>query len=132
MLKDALGSYRGSLNELNRLLSHQEGNAMAYYDRANLKHGSGDHAGAIADYTRALKLGIRKREAFLALGNRAMAFTVQGRYAEAIEDYTRIIDAKPRNGRMLKTAYEKRAELYRRIGDLILASLDTKAAKMLT
>ena len=132
MLKDALGNYRGSLEALNRLVAQHEGNAIAYYDRANLKHSSGDHVGAVEDYSESLRIGLRKREELLALGNRAMALSELGHLRQAMRDCTAIIEALPANKGILKTAYLRRAGLNRRIGDRKAASLDIEAAEQLT
>ncbi len=132
MLKDALGSYRGTLYELNRLIRRDKGNAMVWYDRANLRHGIGDHTGAVADYTRALEIGLRKREELLALGNRAMALSEIGRYEEALMDCSGIIDANPQNRGLMKAALLRRAEMYGRMGRNKEASRDVLAAEQLT
>ncbi|MBF0587140.1 hypothetical protein INT08_02270 [Prosthecochloris sp. N3] len=132
MLKDALGNYRGTLSEVDRLLSRNRGNAMAWYDRANIRHGAGDVSGAADDYTEALRIGLRKREELLALGNRAMALSELGRLEEAIRDCTCIIDANPRNRGVLKAALLRRADLNNRIGRTGAAYLDTRAAENVT
>lgn len=132
MLKDALGNYRGTLCELNRLISRNKTNAMAYYDRANLKHSAEDHAGAIEDYTTALGIGLRKREELMALGNRALALSVLGRHEEALRDCSLIIDADPQNKGLLKAALLRRAEMYSRMGRTNAAGQDILAAEQLT
>ncbi len=132
MLKDALGSYRGTLGEVDRIVAATQDNAMAFYDRANLKHCALDHAGAIEDYTYALSIGLRKREEYMALGNRAMAASELGQYDAAVGDYTRIIEANPRNKGVLKTALLRRAELFNRIGRTEAADRDNRAAEEIT
>ncbi|ACF46158.1 tetratricopeptide repeat protein [Prosthecochloris sp. ZM] len=132
MLKDALGNYRGTLSDVNRIILRNQDNALAWYDRGNLKHSAGDDEGAIDDYTEALRIGLRKREELHALGNRAMALATLGRYEEAIMDCTSIIDALPKNKSLLRTAHLRRAELNKRTGNAQAARLDSQAAEQLT
>jgi len=86
MLKDALGSYRGSLAELDRIIDEDPNNPEVYYDRANVRSGRGDIEGAIDDYSKAIELGLRLRERFLAYGNRGIARAALEDNQGALED----------------------------------------------
>ena len=117
MLKDALGSYRGSVEELGRVIGEDPNNAEAYYDRANARNCAGDRLGAIDDYTRAIELGLRPREKFLACGNRGIAKADLDDIDGAMEDFTAIIQACPKNRGILKAALFNRSMLKRAKGD---------------
>lgn len=132
MLKDALGSYRGSLEDLDRAVREAPQNGEVYYDRANMKSRNGDNAGAAGDYTIALELGLRMRERFLALGNRGMARAVLGDVEGALADFTEIVDASPKNRSLLRTALLNRMVLRKRIGDYEGADLDYRRALSIT
>ncbi len=128
MLKDALGNYRGSLTELDRIIDENPNNAEAHYDRANARNRSGNRTGAIRDYTMAIEFGLRPRERFLALGNRGLARADMEDIDGAIDDFTAIIMACPKNRGILKTAYMNRALLKRKKGDNSGADLDYQEA----
>ena len=128
MLKDALGSYRGSVEELDRIIDQEPNNADAYYDRANARNCRGDRAGAIADYSRAIELGLRPRETFLAFGNRGIAKADLDDIEGALEDFTTIIKACPKNRGIMKTALFNRSLLKRAKGDLNGADQDYRHA----
>ena len=128
MLKDALGSYRGSIEELDRIIDQDPNNAEAYYDRANARNRAGNRTGAISDYTLAIEFGLRPRERFLALGNRGLARADLDDIEGAIEDFTAIITACPKNRGILKTAFTNRALLKRKKGDRKGADLDYQEA----
>ncbi|ASQ91094.1 hypothetical protein CHL67_09355 [Prosthecochloris sp. GSB1] len=132
MLKDALGSYRGSLDDLDRAVREAPRNAEAYYDRANVKSRNGNNAGAAGDYTIALELGLRMRERFLALGNRGMARVALGDVGGALSDFSEIVDASPKNRSILRTALLNRMVLRKRIGDFEGADLDYRRALSIT
>jgi len=124
MLKDALGSYRGSLAELDRVIDEEPNSAEAYYDRANVKSGRGDVEGAINDYSKAIELGLRLRERFLAYGNRGIARVAIEENKGAFEDFTAIIEASPKNKGILRTALFNRAMLREKTGDVEGAAMD--------
>lgn len=128
MLKDALGNYRGSLRELDRIVDEEPNNAEAYYDRANARNRAGNKTGAISDYTLAIEFGLRPRERFLALGNRGLVRADLEDIEGAIDDFTAIITAGPKNKGILKTAFINRALLKRKKGDVNGADLDYQEA----
>jgi tetratricopeptide (TPR) repeat protein len=132
MLKDAMGGYRGTACEISRIILHDPDNADAWYNRGGDRSSCGDFDGAVSDYTMALKLGLRFREAVNAYGNRGMARVETGDFDGAIEDFSEIIARKPKNHWMLRTAYLNRALLREKKGDNIGALDDRKMALLLS
>lgn len=130
MLKDALGSYRGTVGELNRIIEESPDNAEAFYNRGNARSCSGDYDGAVKDFTMALKLGLRFRESITAFGNRAMARMETGDPEGAMNDFSEIISRKPNNRRLLRSAYMNRALLKDKQGDEDGAAWDRKMASL--
>ncbi len=131
MLKDAMGGYRGTATEISRLIMEQPENAEAYYDRGNAWSSSGDYEGAVRDYTMALMLGLRFREAINAYGNRGMARAEMGDLDGAIADFSEIMARKPKNRSILRTALLSRALLRGRKGDSEGAAGDRAMASLL-
>lgn len=132
MLKDAMGGYRGTATEISRIIAEHPDNAEAYYDRGNARSSCDDYEGAIADFTMALKIGLRFREAIAAYGNRGMARVKCGDMDGAIGDFSEIIKRKPNNKRLLCSAYRNRASVKERKGDSEGASGDRKMALLLS
>lgn len=130
MLKDALGGYRGTAEEITKVIARHPEHAEGWYDRANAKSSTGDFRGAVADYTMALKLGLRFREVVTAYGNRAIARAELGEIDGAIEDCSAIIDRRPNNKRLLYTAFMQRALLKEKKGDSEGAAGDRKIAAL--
>lgn len=128
MLKDALGGYRGSVGELSRIIEKHPDSAEAFYNRANARSCSGDYGGAVRDFTMAIKLGLRFREAVAAYGNRGLARMETGDLEGAMDDFSEIIARKPGNRRLLRSAYLNRALLKERGGDAEGAAWDRKLA----
>ncbi|WP_156777965.1 tetratricopeptide repeat protein [Chlorobium ferrooxidans] len=131
MLKDAMGGYRGTAIEISRVILAEPDNADAYCNRANALSSTGDYEGAIGDYTTALKIGLRFREAITAYGNRGIARLNVGDISGAMEDFSEIIERKPNNSRLLYAAYHSRALVKKQIGDREGAAEDIKEASML-
>lgn len=131
MLKDAMGGYRGTAKEISRIILAEPENADAYCNRANALSSTGDYVGAIGDYTRALKIGLRFREAITAYGNRGIARLNVGDMYGAMEDFSEIIQRKPNNNRLLYAAYHSRASVKKQIGDKEGAAADLQEASML-
>jgi len=132
MLKDAMGGYRGTSCEISRIILEHPENAEAWYNRGNDLASCGEFDAAVSDYTMALKLGLRFREAVNAYGNRAMARVETGDLDGAIEDFSEIIVRKPKNLWMLRTAYLNRALLREKTGDNHGAMDDRNATQRLS
>jgi len=132
MLKDAMGGYRGTECEISRIILEHPDNAEAWYNRGNDRGSCGEFAGAVSDYTMALKLGLRYREAVNAYGNRGMASIETGDVEGALEDFSEIITRKPKKLWMLRTAYVNRALLREKKGDVAGAMDDRNAAQRLS
>ena len=126
MLKDAMGGYRGTATEISRIIAEHPDNAEAYYDRGNARSSCDDYDGAIADFTMALKIGLRFREAITAYGNRGIARVKSGDFEGAIQDFTEIIERKPNNKRLLCSAYKSRALVKEKMGNREGAAEDRK------
>ncbi len=132
MLKDAMGGYRGTATEISRVIAEHPDNAEAYYDRGNARSSCDDYEGAIADFTMALKVGLRFREAITAYGNRGIARVESGDMEGAIQDFSEIIKRKPTNRRLLSTAYKNRALVKEKMGDSEGGAGDRKTAHLLS
>ncbi len=132
MMKDAMGGYRGTAREISRIIVAHPDNADAYCNRANVRSSSGDYAGAIEDYTMALTIGLRFREAITAYGNRGIARVNVGEMYGALEDFSEIIKKKPGNRRLLYAAYNSRASVKEQIGDKEGAADDRMQSSMLS
>ena len=131
MLKDAMGGYRGTEVEINRVIMKHPGNAEAYYNRANTRSSCRDYDGAVSDYTIALQIGLRLREALNAFGNRGMARVEAGDLDGAIADFSDVILRKPKNRSILRTAYKNRALVREKKGDREGAASDRERALLL-
>lgn len=124
VLKDAMGGYRGTAIEISRIIMEEPGNAEAWYNRGNAWSSCGEYNDAVRDYTMALKIGLRFREAINAYGNRGMARVETGDLDGAINDFSEIIDRKPKNSLILHTAYQNRALAREKKGDIVFAAGD--------
>lgn len=131
MLKDALGAWRGSEEELNRLIDADPLDADAWCSRASVRSAAGDLAGALADFSMAIRLGLRFRERIVAWGNRGLIRCQTGDYEGAIEDFSAVIEARPRKG-IMKTALVQRALAKERIGDREGSAADRRLASILS
>jgi tetratricopeptide (TPR) repeat protein len=132
MLKDALGAYRGGIHETTRVIGMRPDSADAWNDRANARNCLGNFSEAVSDYTRALELGLRFREALTALGNRGLARIVLGDLDGALDDFSEIILRKPTNKLLLRSAFVQRASVKEKKGDSEGAAADRNMAVMLS
>ncbi|ABB24524.1 hypothetical protein [Pelodictyon luteolum] len=131
MLKDAMGLYRGSVEEISRTIKERPTDPMAWFDRGNARSSSCDWEGAALDYTMAMKTGLRFRESIIALGNRGVARAKLGDIDGAIGDFSAIVEKHPNNRRLLRAALRSRAEMKERKGDREGAKADRKLADLL-
>lgn len=132
MLKDAMGGYRGTATEISSVIAEHPERAEAYYDRGNARSSCDDFDGAIVDFSMALQIGLRFREAITAYGNRGMARVRSGDMDGAIQDFSTIIERKPANKRLLSAAYKNRALVKEKKGDSEGAAGDRKMALLLS
>ena len=132
MMKDAMGGYRGTACEINRIILKNPENAEAWYNRGNDRGSCGEFYSAVSDYTMALKLGLRFREEVNAYGNRGMARVETGDLDGAIEDFSAIIHRQPKNLWILRTAYRSRALVKEQKGDRSGATEDRRLAILLS
>jgi serine/threonine-protein kinase len=98
-------------------LAGSRGQAEALIRQGMSRYGSGDAAGAIADYTAALALVPQFVE---ALNNRGVARQARGEYADALADYNAALDLKP----AYAEAYSNRGVTRHAQGDLAGALAD--------
>lgn len=108
MLKDALGAWRGSEQEISRLIDAEPENADAWSSRAGVRSASGDRDGALRDFTMAIKLGLRFRERIIAYGNRGLIRFDMGDYDGAVDDFSVVIEARPCQKGIMKAAQKYR------------------------
>jgi tetratricopeptide (TPR) repeat protein len=132
MLKDALGAWRGSASEISRLIEAEPGNADAWFSRAGVRGAEGDREGALQDFTMALKLGLRYRESIVAYGNRGLIRYEMADYRGAEEDFSAVIERKPRQKTLMKAALLKRAATREKLGDNDGAAADRRLASLLS
>jgi len=131
MLKDALGAWRGSEQEISRLIDAEPQNADAWCSRAGVRNAAGDRSGALSDLSMAIRLGLRFREKITAWGNRGMIRIETGDYDGAIEDFSAIIEARPRKS-IMKTALTQRALAREKLGDMEGGAADRRLACILS
>ncbi|MBF2064303.1 MAG: tetratricopeptide repeat protein [Calothrix sp. C42_A2020_038] len=81
----------------------------SYKQRGNLRYDAADYAGAVADYTKAIKINIDDADAYF---NRANALIELGDKLGAIADYNQVIKINPLDAE----AYFYRGELYYELG----------------
>jgi tetratricopeptide (TPR) repeat protein len=131
MLKDALGAWRGSEQEISRLIDAEPENADAWCSRAGVRSAAGDLEGALRDFTMAIRFGLRFRERIIAWGNRGIIRCETGDYEGAIEDFSAVIEARPRKS-IMKAALMQRALARERNGDREGSAADRRLASILS
>ncbi len=132
MLKDALGTYRGSEREISRLIDAEPDNAEAYCSRAGLRSAQGDWEGALHDLGIAIRLGLRYRESIIAYGNRGMIRFRTGDYKGSIDDFSLVIDRHPRQKGLMNSALLQRAQAKEKLGEMEGAAADRRLARLLS
>lgn len=132
MLKDALGAWRGSAQEITRAIEHDPGNADAWYSRASLRSAEGDREGAVSDFTKAIELGLRYRESIVAYGNRGLLRFETGDFPGAEADFSAVIERQPRQKSLMKAALLKRAAAKENLGDKEGAAADLRQAALMS
>jgi lipoprotein NlpI len=95
--------------------------AVAYSNRGNAHHATGDIESAIADYSEAIRLDPKGAAAF---NNRGSAYSDKGDLDRAIADYNEAIRLDPTSAR----AFNNRGFAYRAKGDLDRAIADYSEA----
>ncbi|AAM72924.1 MAG TPA: hypothetical protein DEB17_00870 [Chlorobaculum sp.] len=131
MLKDALGEWRGSEEEITRQIEADPVNAQAWASRAGVRSAAGDFEGALGDLTMAIELGLRFRERIIAYGNRGIIRSETGDYDGAIEDFSAVIEARPRKS-IMKAALVQRALAKEKFGDKEGSAADRRLARILS
>ena len=122
-----LGDLKGALKDYNAAIaSHQESaqipsDADTYVNRGIVQDELGQHAAAIADYTKAITL---KPDGHLAYYNRANAEVQMKQHAAAIADYTKVIELEPEYA----YAYANRGSAQLKAGKQAEAVIDLQKA----
>jgi len=114
VLLSGLGRLRAGLPDLNRVVLLRP-NAQNHFHRGMLRARLGDNAGAVQDYTAALRLrpGNWKYQLW-----RAMSLQQSHQFAAAIRDYAAVNRARPR----YQPAHHYRAECHWSLGQPVAAS----------
>lgn len=131
MLKDALGAWCGSEEEISRQIEAEPLNAQVWASRAGVRRAAGDLEGALSYLGMAIKLGVRFRERITVWGNRGMIRFEIGDYEGAIDDFSSVIEARPRNA-IVKSALLQRALVKEKIGDKKGSAADRQLARILS
>jgi tetratricopeptide (TPR) repeat protein len=79
--------------------------AGVYYARATVRQAKQDLNGAFADYSKAVSLDPKLAEAY---AGRAVMETLQGKKAEAIQDFEKAFELEPSLRQTFKEFFEKR------------------------
>jgi tetratricopeptide (TPR) repeat protein len=119
------GRYAEALDEAERAVRLNPANVLAYVSRGLARQdGKHDYAGAVADFSQALKLDARCDAAWL---NRGWAYHQQQKLGPAVADYTRSLEINPQND----LAYTNRGWAYHQQQKLALAVADyTRALEL--
>jgi tetratricopeptide (TPR) repeat protein len=119
-----LGEYDVALQDYNRALELNPGDASGFHNRAVTHFHLGDHQAAIADYTQAIHI---EPDLTIAYFNRAISHSSLGDHQAAVADYTEAIRIKPDYAE----AYFNRAAAYKDLGDQSAAIADyTQAVRI--
>jgi tetratricopeptide (TPR) repeat protein len=94
--------------------------AMGYFARANARTIRGDYLLAISDLSRVISLEKQGNSRLDALLKRAAVYETLGRNADAVADYSAVIEAMPE----LSLAYIPRAHVFEKLGQFERAKLD--------
>jgi len=90
-LKEKRSDLQGAVQQLNMAIQLDSGRGDYYRHRGNVKSALNDHGGAIADFTKALKLSPDAGTYYL----RGMDYYVTGDYKNAMADFDAAIDQTP-------------------------------------
>jgi len=126
-------AFAAEIARLNKAVDAQPTNAKAYFERAFYEQFIGDANAAMADYTKALDLGLDASWAFdasIKLG--ALCFDT-GRYEQAIATYTRALGilGPKATWRQWQMVYFGRSRSYALNDDVEHAAVDRQKAMML-
>jgi tetratricopeptide (TPR) repeat protein len=110
-----------ALPDLNKAIELDAGNQTAYYVRARVFDGTGDHKGAVADLTKAIELDSHPQRAFVYRGK---SYIKLGQTDQAIADFNTALGLDG----MLSIAFLNRGIAYAKSGNLDAAIADFTAA----
>ena len=127
-LRNTLKDYPGAVSDFTNAILYNPTEKESYYNRALALKASGKINEAIADYDKYISLNTDNTR-YLADGyqNRGVAKTIIKDYAGAVADLTVAIKLFPEDA----VLYTNRADAYRKMGKIALATADeTKAASL--
>ncbi|MCW5821200.1 MAG: tetratricopeptide repeat protein [Cyanobacteria bacterium TGS_CYA1] len=110
-----------ALKDIDKSIEAYSGNAGAYLLRASMRGTMGNHKGVVDDCNRALYL---KPDMDAAVQIRAVAYAALGKYKEAIEDLTTLIDKRKNDTK----SYLTRADVYGMADDEKMSRKDINKA----
>lgn len=100
--------------------------SYAYYERAHIYQNQSQYEEAVLDFARALRVDVpdhppTEQEIYCSRGD---AYTLLGKDYLAVDDYSKAIEIDP----MFSPAYESRARIYEKLGELDKAERDRQTA----
>lgn len=129
--KYSSGDYVGSAAAYTKGLVVNPSDIESYNGRGRAYLKLKKNSEAIADYTNAIKIGIRDGDSKSNLGlsytNRGIAYLLVGNYDLALADLTKAISLRPEHA----GAYKARSVLYKQMGNATLSAADLKKAGQL-
>lgn len=109
------------LKRINHLITLDNQNADAFYNRGWIYEHKGEFEKAVKDYTRALTIDKSQTDAYY---NRGLIYLVQGKYSLAIADFTEVIKQKREDA----DVYNNRGNAYMKINEFESALNDYNTA----
>jgi tetratricopeptide (TPR) repeat protein len=114
-------NFEHEMNRLNALISAQNRNVAALFNRAWLYESTGDLVMAEKDYSRVIEIDKQNKDAYY---NRGLIKTKMQKHAEAARDFSEVIRIEPG----APDAYCNRGNAYMRLGKADLAVKDYDSA----
>lgn len=115
-----------ALDDFNKSLELEESRS-GYVSRAEIYAKSADFSAAIRDYTKAIILSENEEYHWSYYFERGEMYLNSGDYDLALADFTKAVEDYPD----FPNAYRKRAEIYRKLGQIYLAEADEGKAEIL-
>ena len=119
-----LERYEEALEAFTTVLSRAGKYPPASHGRATIRRASGDHHGAIADFSDCLAAGLDGYDIRLLRG---LSYFYIGKFHESIEDLTLAIKMSPEDG----SIYINRWQVYKALGDDVNAAKDMEIGNRL-
>jgi tetratricopeptide (TPR) repeat protein len=125
----ALKNYHQALSDINQCLKlgGEKAGSFPYLDRGKIYAEMGNNDNAIEDYTTAITLSQTEEFGIWGHFERGEIYLLTGNYNLALEDFSEIIKMDPE----WSEGYQKRAEVYQRLGQDSLAAADLEKADLI-